>query len=98
MTRIVREFVQALPLIVFAAVILLIAWYISSGVNRLVHAHLMRRWQSKLLAKITARAISIPFFLLGLYLILQVSGLTRLALTVVVWNGCARDHFRLCVS
>ena len=45
------------------------------------------RLGSQLLATIAARVIAIPVFLLGVYLVLQMAGLTRLAVTVLGGTG-----------
>lgn len=86
-TTMVREFIQALPQIVLAAIILVIAWFASRLVRRAAEGWLSTRVASPLLRSVVARAIAIPVFLLGLYIILQLSGLTRLALTVVGGTG-----------
>jgi small-conductance mechanosensitive channel len=48
---------------------------------------LQDRLASPLLTSIAARVIAIPVFVLGLYLVLQVAGLTRLALTLLGGTG-----------
>jgi small-conductance mechanosensitive channel len=48
---------------------------------------LRNRLGSPLLTGIAARTIAIPVFLLGLYLVLQVAGLTRLAFTLLGGTG-----------
>lgn len=48
---------------------------------------LQSRLKSLLLRDVAARALAVPVFLLGLYLVLRVSGLTRLALTVMGSTG-----------
>jgi small-conductance mechanosensitive channel len=48
---------------------------------------LSRRIASPLLLRVVARAISIPVFLLGIYFVLRVSGLTRLAITLLGGTG-----------
>jgi small conductance mechanosensitive channel len=83
----IREFVQALPLIVLAVVVLALSWYTARLIAYVSETHLKRRFASPLLAAVVARAVAIPAFLIGLYIILQISGLTRLALTVVGGTG-----------
>ena len=46
-----------------------------------------RRLKSQLLRDVAARAAAVPVFLLGLYLVLRVSGLTKLAVTVLGGTG-----------
>ena len=79
----------AVPLLVFAVIVLPIAWFIALGVARIVSNWLDGRVASPLLARILSRAIAIPFFLFGVYIVLQVAGLTRLALTIIGGTGVA---------
>lgn len=75
------------PLSVVSLLILLLAWIVSRGVAALARHSLRRRIASPLLLQIVARALSIPVILIGLYLVLQVAGLTRLAITVLGGTG-----------
>ncbi|MCP4384958.1 MAG: mechanosensitive ion channel [Hyphomicrobiales bacterium] len=84
-----RRALQAIPLILVAIVVLPITWLISVAASRLASRWLEGGNMSPLLARILARAIAIPFFLIGLYIVLQVAGLTRLALTIVGGTGVA---------
>jgi len=87
--RIWQSAIQAVPIVLFAAVVLPITWLLARLISRLAGRWLEGKTASSLLARILAKAIAIPFFLLGLYLVLQVAGLTRLALTVVGGTGIA---------
>lgn len=78
---------QLFPLLVLAAIVLVVSWFLSRGVASLARWGLKKRIRSPLLLQVTTRAIAIPVFLLGLYLVLQVSGLTRLALTLLGGTG-----------
>ena len=84
-----RRALQAIPLILVAIVVLPITWLISVAASRLAGRWLEGRTMSPLLARILSRAIAIPFFLIGLYIVLQVAGLTRLALTIIGGTGVA---------
>ncbi len=75
------------PLTVVSLLILLLAWMMSRGVAALARHSLRRRIASPLLLHLVARAVSIPVILIGLYLVLQVAGLTRLAITVLGGTG-----------
>lgn len=75
------------PLLIVSLVILLFAWILSRGVAALVRQSLRRRIPSPLLLQLVARAAAIPVILVGIYLVLQVAGLTRLALTVLGGTG-----------
>lgn len=82
-----RSTVAALPLIVLALVILPIAWFATSWVSSLARRLLTGRIASPHLRNVVARAIAVPVFLFGLYLVLQVAGLTQLAVSVIGGAG-----------
>ena len=75
------------PLTVVSLVILLIFWLLSRGVAKLARSMLRQRLSSPLLVDIAARALALPVILIGLYLVLQLAGLTRLAVTVLGGTG-----------
>lgn len=75
------------PLSVVSLIILVLAWILSRGVAALARHSLRRRIASPLLLQLVARSLSIPVILIGIYLVLQVAGLTRLALTVLGGTG-----------
>lgn len=75
------------PLFVVSLVILLITWFLARGVAFLARRAFSQRLPSMLLANIVARALTIPVFLIGIYLVLQLAGLTRLAVTVLGGTG-----------
>ena len=75
------------PLTVVSLTILLLAWLLSRGVTALARKLLRRRIASPLLLQLVARSLSIPVILIGLYIVLQVAGLTRLAITVLGGTG-----------
>lgn len=86
-TAMVRSIVQALPLIVLALIVLPLAWIFASQIARLAR-HLMRNsTPSPFLRDILARAVSLPIFFLGLYIVLEAAGLTRLAVSLVGGAG-----------
>ncbi|MEX1019362.1 MAG: mechanosensitive ion channel family protein [Litorilinea sp.] len=82
-----RNTIQAIPLLVFAAVVLWLSWWLTKLIIRFSRRFFSVRLGSSLLAAIAARIVAIPVFLLGVYLVLQVAGLTRLALTVLGGTG-----------
>lgn len=75
------------PLTVVSLIILLLVWLVSRGVTALARKLLRRRIASPLLLQLVARALSIPVILIGLYIVLQIAGLTRLAITVLGGTG-----------
>lgn len=82
-----QQVVQSWPLIVLSICIIAIAWLLAKLVALLARHFLSRRVTSPLLLTVMARAFSVPVFLVGVYFILQVAGLTRLALTVLGGTG-----------
>ncbi|MFZ3585385.1 mechanosensitive ion channel domain-containing protein [Loktanella sp. DJP18] len=75
------------PLLVVSLLILVFTWLVSLAVAALARRSLRGRITSPLLLQIVARALSIPVLLIGLYLVLQLAGLTRLAITVLGGTG-----------
>lgn len=76
-----------LPLTVVSVIILLLFWLMSLGVAKLARSTLRQRLSSPLLVDIAARALALPVILIGIYLVLQLAGLTRLAVTVLGGTG-----------
>ncbi len=79
--------VGAAPLILFAIVVLPLAWVAAGQVARAVRWVLQRRVDSVFLRDVIARAAAIPVFLLGVYLVLQAAGLTQLAVSILGGAG-----------
>ena len=77
----------SLPLIAVAIVILPLAFYAAVLVGRVVDWALSRQVSSPFLRSVIARTVSIPVFLIGLYIVLQVAGLTQLALSLLGGAG-----------
>jgi small conductance mechanosensitive channel len=78
---------SALPTAVFSFCVLVLAWY----VGRLA-AYAAQRWiggrlSSPLLCAVLARCLHFAVFLIGLYIVLQLGGLTNIAFTVVGGTG-----------
>lgn len=82
-----RHTIQSIPVLVFTAVVLWLSWWLTNLIARFSRRFFSVRLGSSLLAAIAARIVAIPVFLLGVYLVLQVAGLTRLALTVLGGTG-----------
>ncbi|MBE2237275.1 MAG: mechanosensitive ion channel [Caldilineaceae bacterium] len=82
-----RSALLAIPFLIFGAIVLLFSWWLMELIARLLNRFFRTRTTSPLLASVAARTIAIPVFLLGLYLVLQVAGLTRLALTLLGGTG-----------
>jgi small-conductance mechanosensitive channel len=82
-----RDMVASLPLIVFGILVLLLAYGAAILIARALRPFLGRKFGMPLLQEVVARAVGILVFLLGLYIVLKVSGLTRLAVTVLGGTG-----------
>lgn len=82
-----RGAIQAIPVVVFGVIVLCLTWWLTRSITRLADRMLRDRLDSPLLTTIIARAIAFPIFMLGLYLVLQVAGLTPLALTLLGGTG-----------
>jgi len=82
-----RQAVQAWPWLLLAAVIVLVTWGLARLVALFARMFLARRVPSSLLRSVIVQAFLIPVYLLGIYFVLQVAGLTRLALTVLGGTG-----------
>jgi len=75
------------PLLGVSLIILLLTWLLARGVSAIARRSLRQRITSPLLLNLVARLIAVPVVIVGLYIVLQVAGLTRLALTVLGGTG-----------
>ncbi len=72
----------------FVGLVILLATLATARGTRNVFRHLLaRRVEVALLREVLARACALAVLLLGLYVVLRVSGLTRLAITVIGGTG-----------
>jgi len=79
--------ITSLPLILLAIVILPFTWWLSSLAAKGLRRWLLSGIASPFLRDIVARFIALPIFLLGLFVVLQVAGLTQIAVSVVGGAG-----------
>ena len=82
-----RDFVRSLPFLGFALVILFLSIVAGVMATRIARAFLRQRIRAKLLRGVAAGGVGLLVFLLGIYIVLRVSGLTQLAITVVGGTG-----------
>lgn len=75
------------PMIILSLFILPLAFFASGLVARLLRWSLQRRVETPFLRDVIARAVAFPVFLIGLYVVLQVAGLTQLALSLLGGAG-----------
>ncbi|MEZ5779792.1 MAG: mechanosensitive ion channel family protein [Paracoccaceae bacterium] len=85
--RLAEGAITAGPLIILALLILPAAWITAGLVARLVRWLLQSRVRTPFLRDVIARAAAFPVFLIGLYIVLQVAGLTQLALSILGGAG-----------
>jgi small conductance mechanosensitive channel len=85
--KLYRRALQAWPWMLLALVIVFVTWLVARLVASLARRFVARRVASSLLRTVIVQAISLPVFLLGIYFVLQVAGLTRLAITVLGGTG-----------
>jgi len=82
-----RDSIGAVPFALFGLLILVISWIASRIAVVVARRAIRRRVTVPLLREVFALAIGFVVLVLGLYIVLRVSGLTRLALTVVGGTG-----------
>lgn len=82
-----RSLLRGLPSFGFALVLLLVTWLLSRVARSLVERLTERRIEHHLLRRLVARVAAIGVFLMGVYVVLYMSGLTRLAVTVLGGTG-----------
>ncbi|QEG00227.1 Small-conductance mechanosensitive channel [Stieleria maiorica] len=82
-----REATSVLPLIIVAIFIGIVAYFAARLAARATRYVSRRRIESGLLRQVGGNAVGVLVFLIGLYLALRVSGLTRLAVTLLGGTG-----------
>ncbi|WP_368744855.1 mechanosensitive ion channel domain-containing protein, partial [Desertibaculum subflavum] len=87
LAKVWRWLLQAWPVAILALVIIAATWGAAKGVTLAARRLLAPRIASPLLLTALVRAAAVPVFVLGIYFVLQVAGLTRLAITVLGGTG-----------
>lgn len=82
-----EDAIRAFPYVVLAAIVLPLAWIVAKVAGRTARWIVKSRARSPFIERIVGRVISIAIFLVGLYLVLQVAGLTQLAVSVIGGAG-----------
>src|SRR5690606_33312032 len=77
----------AIPYIFFAAILLTLSWWAAKLIAAIVRRMLGKRLQAPLIREFFSRAAGLLLFLIGVYLVLRVAGLTRLAASVLGGTG-----------
>ncbi|MFK8012763.1 MAG: mechanosensitive ion channel domain-containing protein [Marinicellaceae bacterium] len=84
-----NKFIRSLPKIITGFLVLMITWILSKLVIHLSRSVLKRKIESQFILNLSARAISVPIIVIGIYLTLKVTGLTQLAITIIGGTGIA---------
>ncbi|MEY8838523.1 BON domain-containing protein, partial [Cribrihabitans sp. XS_ASV171] len=87
MRTVAERTVASLPLVVLTLVVLPLAWWISSIAARGVRRWLLGGLDSPFLRTVVARALALPIFLFGLYIVMQAAGLTQIAFSLIGGAG-----------
>ncbi|WP_158521060.1 mechanosensitive ion channel family protein [Fuerstiella marisgermanici] len=82
-----RTVIRSLPLLALSLALLILTWFAARAAKRIGDVTILRRVDTALLREVARKAIAIPVFLLGMFLILRVTGLSQLAMTVVGGTG-----------
>ncbi len=81
------SFIRSLPLLVFSLLVLLLTVLFTRLTSRLVRRTLRKRVPNTLLLNVAGYTAGVITFLIGLYVLLQIAGLTNIAATVIGGTG-----------
>lgn len=81
--------IQLTPLLLIGFVIIVLTWVLARAVKRLASWFFQKRISNPLLRRVVSQATMLPILLMGTFIVLQVLGLTRLAMTVLGGTGLA---------
>lgn len=81
------DVVRSLPFVAFGIITMVLAWFAAIYTARLASLAFRSHLPNYLLRQVVARGLGLFVFLIGLYVVLQVAGLTRLAVTVLGGTG-----------
>ncbi|GAB5445022.1 MAG: mechanosensitive ion channel family protein [Fuerstiella sp.] len=84
---IARTVVRSLPLLFIALLLLSLTWFAARAGQRVADWTVLKRIRTGLLREVARKTVAIPIFLLGIFLVLKVTGLTQLAVTVLGGTG-----------
>lgn len=84
-----RATIQSFPLLLFGAVVIGLTWAFARAAKRLAEWTFQQRISNALLRNVFAKAVMVPILLVGVYIVLRVTGLTQLAFTVLGGTGIA---------
>lgn len=81
--------VRRSPLLLLALVLLAVTWWAAATAAGAVRSVSERRFANPLLQAVASRLAAVPILLLGLYVVLRISGLSGLAATLLGGTGLA---------
>lgn len=81
--------IQTTPLLLFGIIVLALTWLIARSTRKFTEWAFDRRISNPLLRNVFAKSMMVPVWLLGIYIVLRVTGLTQLAFTVLGGTGIA---------
>jgi len=82
-----RMILRAIPLIGFSLIVLILALIVARLMTNVSRDYLQKQQLNVLLRNVISRTVGIVVFLLGLYLVFQIAGLTNIALTILGGTG-----------
>ncbi|GGI90072.1 mechanosensitive ion channel family protein [Legionella impletisoli] len=82
-----QSFLRILPFVGVSILIIVLAWLIARLSSKYAHQSLLNRDLHPLLADVISRGVALLCILFGLYIVLQVLGLTTIALTILGGTG-----------
>lgn len=82
-----RGVVGALPVLAFSIVVLALAWLAARITARATRHVLEHRVLTPFLREVVARGMALAMFVVGLYIVLRIAGLTTVAMTVMGGTG-----------
>lgn len=82
-----RNIIRMIPSLILGLTILIMAWFTAKLIAFIAKKAFLYRLQNPLLQKIVGWSITLGVFLLGLYLLFYLMGLTGIALTVIGGTG-----------
>lgn len=81
------QFIRALPKVTIAFLVLILTWMLAKLTTSIANKALEDRFKNPFVQRLFARLFAVPVVVVGVYLVLQLTGLTKLAMTVVGGTG-----------
>ncbi len=85
--RLLDRIIGALPLLLLSAIVLLLTLLMARAFSGVVYRFLAPRLDSDILRRLVSRICSVPVFIFGIYIVLNITGLGNLAATVIGGTG-----------